>query len=104
MEFMEIKREAGQSVVEYILLLSVVISLVLTFYNSQLFKRLFGNQGSIGKVIKEDTEFGYRHAFSKGHGRVPGALPPQYPASTHPSYYNYQDSETRFFGPKDAYP
>lgn len=99
---MEIKSERGQTVVEYLLLLVVAISLVLTFYNSEAFKRLFGPRGEIGKKIKSQNEFAYRHAYSQGR-------PDQdidrlnREGSIHPSYHDLEQGGTRFFGPLDAY-
>lgn len=97
-------KQQGQTLVEYILLLVVAVSLVLTFYRSQAFRRLFGNQGTFGQQIKAQNEFSYRHAFSfSGTDRV---RPPDVPrfnrsAGEHPSYSD--GSGTRFFGPKDPY-
>jgi hypothetical protein len=98
--------QRGQTVVEYILLFSVAISLVLTFYKSAAFKRLFGEQGLLGNQIKTQNEFAYRHAFSaSGPGRSRPANPARdtRDGATHPSYYDDQNSGTRFFGPKSAY-
>jgi hypothetical protein len=95
---MVINNQKGQSVVEYILLLAVVISLVTTFYNSKMFQRLFGENGSLGTTIKTEAEFGYRHAFLRNHG----ADQPIYQGTNHPSYSD--GGATRFFGPKDPYP
>lgn len=103
---MELRNQRGQTVVEYILLFSVAISLVLTFYKSAAFKRLFGEQGLLGNQIKTQNEFAYRHAFSSsGPGRIRPADVPRTnrDGATHPSYYDDQNSGTRFFGPKSAY-
>ena len=61
---MEITNNKGQTLVEYILLLVVAVSLVMTVYNSQAFKRIFGEQGEIGNKMKTQNEFSYRHAFA----------------------------------------
>lgn len=98
--------EKGQTVVEYILLFSVAISLVLTFYKSAAFRRLFGEQGLLGNQIKTQNEFAYRHAFSaSGPSRSrPADLPRNNrEGSNHPSYYDNQNSGTRFFGPRSQY-
>lgn len=100
---LEIKKEAGQTVVEYILLLVVSVSLVMTFYKSATFQSLFGENGSVGVAMKEQTEWGYRHAYIRGVRPAPTSAP--YPtASSHPSYYNQSLSTSRFFGPFDPYP
>jgi Flp pilus assembly pilin Flp len=98
---MVLRKQDGQTVVEYILLLAVAVSLVMTFYNSDTYRKLFGNQGSIGKAMKDETEFSYRHAYGKNGS--PADLPP-YQGNNHPSYFNQESGQTRFFGPKDNYP
>lgn len=98
--------QRGQTVVEYILLFSVAISLVLTFYKSAAFKRLFGEQGMLGNQIKTQNEFAYRHAFSaSGPGRTrPTDVPRNnLDGGIHPSYADSENGGTRFFGPKSAY-
>jgi hypothetical protein len=99
---MEMKNQLGQTVVEYILLLAVAVSLVMTVFNSNIFKSLFGSQGSVGQLYKLDSEWGYRHAFTTG--KVSGEQSVIYnSAEEHPSYYNSSKGETRFFGPSDPY-
>ncbi len=98
---MEIKNEQGQTMVEYILLLVVSISLVMTFYKSDFFKRFFGEQGALGKTIKEESEFGYRHAYLRN--RPTGTMPNSYFGPSHPSYQIPDKAENRFFGAKDPY-
>lgn len=99
---MEIKNQRGQTVVEYILLLAVSMSLVITFYRSATFKKLFGNDGTVGKLYKWEAEWGYRHAYT--FGRKQGELNVPYTsASDHPSYVNKDKSQSRFFGPNDTY-
>lgn len=99
---MEVNKQSGQTVVEYILLLAVSISLVLTFYRSDAFRRLFGSQGSVGAAIREENEWGYRHAYLLR--RNIGTEPVQYSGPDHPSYYDSNEGETRFFGPRAFYP
>jgi len=97
-----IKNQQGQSVVEYILLFIVSASLIVTFYRSATFKRLFGDQGQFGQLYKQEAEWGYRHAFLKG--RIQGETSDPYPgAESHPSYFNANSGDTRFFGPNDPY-
>jgi Flp pilus assembly pilin Flp len=98
----EIKTESGQTMVEYMLLLAVALSLVITFYNSDAFKKLFGERGELASMIKEESEFSYRHAYMRNRN---GDLPrDSRDGAEHPSYYNSRDGESRFFGPKDTYP
>lgn len=95
--------ERGQTLVEYILLLAVVVSLVLTFYNSEAYRRLFGSKGKLAKTIKDEGEFAYRQAYP--HSATPGTVPnagerdiTQFPSYKSPA------GDTRFFGPKNPYP
>jgi hypothetical protein len=99
---MVLKNQTGQSLVEYILLLAVVASLVVTFYNSQAFQRLFGPNGEFGRMVKEDAEFAYRHAFLRNR---PANIPVgEREISGHPSYHNTAQGGTRFFSSKEPYP
>lgn len=93
--------QQGQTMVEYMLLLAVVVSLVMTFYNSQLYKRLFGKQGELVKGVKEESEFNYRQALPRSTTSVQPAAGER-DITQHPSYRSQGD--TRFFGPRDAYP
>ena len=97
------RHQQGQTVVEYILLLAVSASLVLTLYRSDTFKKIFGPQGTLGVKIKSQSEWGYRHAYQDP--LASGNEPDQYTqAASHPSYYNQSSGEGRFFGPRDSYP
>jgi hypothetical protein len=100
---MEIKNQKGQTVVEYILLLSVSVSLVTTFYNSDTFRSYFGNDGKIGKIYKVEAEWGYRHATMTGRGSTPEGNGLRPNIMQHASYYNSVDPQTHFFGPSDTY-
>lgn len=99
---MDLKNQRGQTMVEYILLLALAVSLVMTFYNSEAFRRLFGNQGLLGQKVKSQNEFAYRHAFSySGQGGRPADIARnERDGSQHPSY---KGDPTRFFGPDEAY-
>ena len=102
---MEMKRnQKGQTLVEYILLLVVAASLMMTFYRSKAFRRLFGEKGEIGIKMKTQTEFAYRHAFyASGPDRQTLSDIPRENKNIkfHPSYTD--GNGTRFFGPKEAY-
>lgn len=101
--YMDLKSQRGQTVVEYILLLVVAVSLVLTFYKSAAFRRLFGEQGRIGQQIKSQTEFAYRHAYSRNRPAA-DIDKENKDGSNHPSYADINEGGTRFFGPKRGYP
>lgn len=100
---MEIKSQKGQTLVEYILLLAVAVSLVLTIYRSKAFKKLFGEQGLLGLQIKQQNEYSYRHAGpKKGTGADISRTNKE--GNSHPSYTDPDVGGTRFFGPKAGYP
>jgi hypothetical protein len=100
---MEVRNQKGQTVVEYILLLAVAVSLVVTIFRSNTFQRMFGEQGRVGVLYKSQAEFEYRHAFPWRSNFV--STFENYPsASQHPSYFPDRNGETHFFGPNDPYP
>ena len=97
-----VKSQKGQTMVEYILLLAVAVSIVVTFYNSEMFKKLFGEQGELAAKIRHDSEFSYRHGYTRGNtGDVSRT---NRDGSIHPTYYNESQSGSRFFSAKDPYP
>ncbi len=101
---MDVKNQQGQTVVEYILLLAVSMSLVVTFYRSETFQRFFGTQGELGRIYKQDGEWGYRHASMTGKLLAPDEPnEPKTSAEDHASYYNKSKSVTHFFGANDPY-
>jgi hypothetical protein len=98
---MDVKNQRGQTVVEYILLLAVAMSLIITFYRSATFQRFFGTQGELGRLYKLEAEWGYRHASMTG--RATETNEPKASAEEHASYYNEDKSMTHFFGANDPY-
>ena len=94
------KQQKGQTMVEYILLLSVVAGIVLTFYRSNLFQKYFGRQGLVGQTIKTRTEFAYRHGYMGQEDTFPKG---SRDGASHPTYADPAGG-SRFFGPKEKYP
>lgn len=99
---MVITWQRGQTLVEYILLLAVAVSLVITFYNSDIYKRLFGEKGELAAKIRNDSEFSYRHGYTRGNNGDISAT--NRDGSIHPTYHNENQSGSRFFSAKDPYP
>jgi hypothetical protein len=93
--------QKGQTMVEYMLLLAVSISLVITFLNSDFFKKTFGTEGKLATMIKSEAEFAYRHAFLKNH--PPDISRTSRDAKEHPSYFQ-GGGDSHFFGAKSEYP
>lgn len=97
----EILGEAGQSTVEYILLLAVIIAIATTILNSTKFKNLLGKNGRLATMMKQETEWNYRHGLP---GRQQGAIIIRYPNGSHPTYFNAAKGTSHFIGPRDPYP
>lgn len=95
-----VKQQKGQTLVEYMLLLSVVAMIVLTFYKSKLFQKYFGNRGLIGQTIKTRSEFAYRHGYMGTEDTFPKG---SRDGANHPTYADPAGG-SRFFGPKEKYP
>lgn len=91
-------RARGQSTVEYILLLAVVISLIYLITRSERFRALLGEGGTLATNMKGTTEWNYRFA-SPGTDEFSTI---NYPNARHPTYWN--GTTTHFIGPKDPYP
>ncbi|MFZ4713090.1 MAG: hypothetical protein ACOYL6_05245 [Bacteriovoracaceae bacterium] len=86
----------GQSTVEYILLLTVVATVVMSVFKSKLFMENFGKDGKILVQYKKQFEFAYRNGFpydGKDYDYD----------NLHPSY-SVGAGESHFFVPQEAYP
>lgn len=93
--------QRGQSTVEYVLLLAVVVAILAAIVNSAAFRDRFGEGGRFAKAIKGELQWNYRFG---SQGREPGTVRIPYPGGTHPSYYNGTRNTSHFFGPKEPYP
>ena len=93
--------ESGQSTVEYILLIAVIVAILTTFVNSTRFREIMGEGGSFARAIKGETQWNYRFG---SQGREPAAPRIPYAGGVHPTYFNNAKNSSHFFGPKDPYP
>lgn len=91
--------QSGQTLLEYLLLTAVVISMFLILTRSQLVKNMIGEDGLFMDQIQKNIQFCYRHAFD---GKKIEKIPADYINADHQSYHSGID--TRFFGPADPYP
>lgn len=94
-----LKNEIGQTTIEYILILAVIISIYGLFMKNPKVKEFMSG----GKVIEElatRIQFCYRHALP---GSEKETYPAFYQSPTHKSY-SAGPGLTRFFGPKAGYP
>lgn len=93
------KLQRGQSTIEYVLLLAVVMLLISVVFKSPLFSKLLGEDSSFFKILKDRMEFSYRHTHA-------GANPDEgqrdiSTAAQHDSYS--KNSKSRFAGATSEY-
>jgi hypothetical protein len=91
-------KELGQSTVEYILLLSVIVGIAAAVFKSRYFQMYFGSGNKFAENVRQEIEYSYRHGLS---GRKPFEEP-NYSSSRHDTFL--KGGETRFFSAKDKYP
>ena len=90
----------GQTTVEYIMLIAVVISLVAFVARSKIFTDYFGEEGEFSETFRSQFEYTYRHGLN---GRKP-YQPFDYSRSNHETYARPGGGASRFFGHAEAYP
>lgn len=95
-----ILNENGQSTVEYILLMVVVVAMISTVFNSSYFKQFFGSNSAFFTTLGAAIERNYRYASKINAESTIGEDPEQ----NHPSFINTETSSSRFFITKDPYP
>ncbi len=93
-----VNSERGQSVVEYILLLAVIVSLAYSMYSNPKFKTFFGKDGFFAKM-KVGIESSYRYGIES----TEPADAYNYMTPQHKTYYNSTQNSSRFFSPLDEY-
>lgn len=89
-----IKDDRGQSTVEYILVIAVVLSLTILVFRSNQFRDFLGENGRMTDIVTRQLEYSYRHG-RPGDTRF---TQPNYSSETHETYFG------RFFIGLDAYP
>ena len=94
--------QSGQSVVEYILLVAVLISFVFLVFSSQRFKNLFGTDSEFSRSFANRLSCQYRFASSTMVNNCTN-INRNYQGRIHPSYFP-TGGQTRFFGPRSPYP
>lgn len=92
-----INREAGQSTVEYIMLLAVVMALFFTIYKSRPFQAFLGEDSDFFNNISERLRLDYRYARRIDVGDEIGSSP----VPNHPSFADGSGA-SRFFGYEDG--
>lgn len=84
----------GQSTVEYVLLLAVIVSIFTTIFNSRTFKGFFGDDSVFFNAIAEKMMLDYRYSTSIQLSDDIGNARTQ----NHPSFSQPDGSSSRFFG------
>ena len=81
----------GQSTVEYVLLLAVIVTLASVVFKSHLFQEFFGKDADFVATLINRMEYSYRH------GRM--GENDQWNYQNHPTFYNKDENQSRFFSP-----
>ncbi len=89
-----LKSDQGQSTVEYLFLIGMMVLISTTILRSDRFQQSFGSQGQVFEAFRTRFEYSYQHGMPTGPVGSP---------AFHPSYSPRQ-GETRFFSGKGAYP
>ena len=90
------KNSSGQSTVEYILLLVVVVSLSYLLLKSRIFRDVLDPDSDFISAIVKEMEYSYRHG---NRGREI-----KLPLQNHESFYNPKEGRSRFFSSLEEYP
>ncbi|OIQ18546.1 MAG: hypothetical protein BM556_09840 [Bacteriovorax sp. MedPE-SWde] len=93
---------SGQSTVEYIMLLVVIMSLGLLVFKSAAFKNVLGPNSSMFAAMAKKMEFSYRY----GHNGTDDTFRDSgndYKTPEHDAYRNKDDGRSRFFAPTSKY-
>ena len=92
--------ERGQTVVEYIFLTAVVVSLAVAVFNSPVFKRFLGKDSEFFTALRKVFMVSYRHGLYESNIN-PTVNPEEDYSGVHRSYVG--DNSTRFFTPMAPY-
>ena len=93
--------KAGQSTVEYILVLAVVISLaIMLLGRSSLFQKYLANNSIFIDGVKDYWEYTYRHGGDPNGRHNQDSVVGQ----KHDLYQNQEEGGSHFFIPAKAYP
>lgn len=94
---MKILNQKGQSTVEYILLLVVVVSIATALMNSATFKKFVGKDSALMQKMVKQMSYSYRH------GRLGQDDTSNYNGE-HETYFDKSTGSSRFFTPRSSYP
>jgi Flp pilus assembly pilin Flp len=94
-----ILNEDGQSAVEYILLLVVVVSLTLSVFKNPKFKEFFGEDSYFFTAMKMRMQYSYQHGLVGETDTTTSTY-----TGNHDTYFNSATGKTRFIAPVSKYP
>jgi hypothetical protein len=99
-----LNNKQGQSVVEYILLLAVISSIGLSFYNSKAFKEFTGGKSGLFAKMRQGMEYSYRYGRALDSDvDYEQAIGFEYTSNKHDTYFNSKSGASRFFAGLDEY-
>jgi len=87
----------GQSLVEYILLMGMLMMIALSIFKTQAFKNIFGEDSALFSKLRKQFEYEYRHGLSGFNDATDNSY-----GGEHETYY--KAGKTRFFSPLEPYP
>ena len=97
--------ENGQSLVEYVLMLFVIVAIVSTLTQSKVFKSMFGEDSEFFNAMRGYIEYTYQHGSFEKKGRTYNYTDN---SLEHGTYVNENPKKgsksTHFFIPLDKYP
>ena len=89
-----LKNQLGQSTVEYVLLLAVVLSVFFTVFRSRTFQDFFGEDSSFFNAIAQKMRLDYRYGTNVSADEDIGSGI----SNNHPTFSQPDGSVSRFFG------
>jgi hypothetical protein len=90
-------RNDGQSTVEYVLLLMVVVTLSLSVFRGRKFQEFFGKDSEFFIAMGKRIEFAYQHGYEG-----PDTGPVNYNGN-HPTFFDPSTGSSRFFIQESPY-
>jgi hypothetical protein len=93
-----VENESGQSMVEYIMLLGVVLILTFSVIQSNRFKDFFGDQSPVLNALRDRMVYSYRHGTFGNEDTT------DYNTGDHDTYKVPGENSSRFFSSLEEYP
>jgi|SaaInlStandDraft_2_1057019.scaffolds.fasta_scaffold365943_1 hypothetical protein len=93
-----VSNESGQSMVEYIMVLGVVLILTFSVLQSERFKDFFGSQSPVLQALRLRMMYSYRHGTFGQEDST------DYNSGTHDTYKVPDENNSRFFTTLEEYP